>query len=114
MPQIHNLADIFCLPSIGTKTWEEQFGYSMVEAMACQKPVISTLTGSIPEVVKDRQTGILIDPDSPQQLKRTLEELIADKQKRETLGRNGREWVLEKFDANKIASQLAEIYKKFV
>ncbi len=37
MPQIHNLADMFCLPSTETKTWAEQFGYSLVEAMACWK-----------------------------------------------------------------------------
>ena len=114
MPQIHNLADVFCLPSIATKTWAEQFGYSMVEAMACGKPVISTSTGSIPEVVKDRATGILVKPDNSQVLKNALGELILDKQERDAFGRNGREWVLQKFEANKIAMQLAEIYRKFI
>ena len=52
MPQIHNLADVFCLPSVPNKIWAEQFGYSIVEAMACGKPVVSTSSGSIPEIVK--------------------------------------------------------------
>jgi glycosyltransferase involved in cell wall biosynthesis len=114
MPQIHNLADVFCLPSIPTKTWAEQFGYSLVEAMACGKPVVSTSSGSIPEVVKDRATGILVKPNDPRGLESALEELILNKQERNAFGRNGREWVLQKFEANKIAGQLANIYCKFI
>ena len=62
MPRIHNQADVFCLPSFQTKAWAEQFGYSMVEAMACGKPVVSTVSGSIPEIVAHRRTGILVGP----------------------------------------------------
>jgi glycosyltransferase involved in cell wall biosynthesis len=114
MPQIHNLADIFCLPSIETKTWAEQFGYSMVEAMACGKPVVSTWTGSIPEIVKHRTTGILVEPNNSNALLLALEELLLNKQEREVFGRNGRDWVLQRFEANKVASQLASIYREFV
>jgi alpha-maltose-1-phosphate synthase len=114
MPQIHNLADIFCLPSVETKTWAEQFGYSMVEAMACGKPVISTWTGSIAEIVKHRSTGILVKPNNPVELKSALEELSLDKLLREDYGANGREWTLKSFEANKIASQVAGIYRKFI
>ncbi len=91
MPQIHNLADVFCLPSIPTKTWAEQFGYSMVEAMACGKPVVSTYSGSIPEVVKDGVTGILVQPKNPHMLESALEELVLDKNERENMGNNARE-----------------------
>lgn len=114
MPQIHNLADVFCLPSVETKTWAEQFGYSMAEAMACGKPVVSTCTGSIPEVVKDRSTGILVEPNNPVKLRSALEELLLDTQEREAFGRNARSWVLQEFEARNIASQLAGIYSKFV
>jgi len=114
MPPVHNLADVFCLPSVPTKTWAEQFGYAMVEAMACGKSVVSTSTGSIPEVVPDRVTGILVKPNDPNGLESALEELIVNKKERDAFGRNGREWVLEKFEANKIAGQLANIYCKFI
>lgn len=114
MPQIHNLADIFCLPSVETKTWAEQFGYSLVEAMACGKPVVSTWTGSIPEIIKHRNTGILVEPNSPVALKSALEELSLNKSVRENFGTNGREWVLQRFEADKIASQLAGIYRKCI
>jgi len=114
MPQIHNLADVFCLPSVPNKIWAEQFGYSIVEAMACGKPVVSTSSGSIPEIVKDKTTGILVKPNNPVGLESAIEELILDKQERDTFGIKGREWVLQKFEANMIASQLAKIYCKFI
>ena len=114
MAQIHNLVDIFCLPSVPTKIWAEQFGYSLVEAMACGKPVVSTFSGSIPEVVKDRSTGILVQPNDRTGLKNALQELILDKQERETFGRNAREWALQQFEANKVAEQLAKVYSKYV
>jgi alpha-maltose-1-phosphate synthase len=114
MPQIHNLADVFCLPSIPTKNWAEQFGYSMVEAMACGKPVISTYSGSIPEIVKDHVTGILVQPEDPHELASAIEELIINERERENLGKNARNWVLREFEANKIAGKLAEIYRRFM
>jgi glycosyltransferase involved in cell wall biosynthesis len=114
MPQIHNLADVFCLPSIPTNVWAEQFGYSIVEAMACGKPVISTSTGSIPEVVKDRITGILVKPNNQVGLQTALEELVFNEREREIFGNNGRKWVLQSFEANKIAGKLAEIYEKYL
>jgi glycosyltransferase involved in cell wall biosynthesis len=114
MPKIHNLADIFCLPSVATKSWEEQFGYALVEAMACGKPVVSTSTGSIPEVVKDGATGILVNPHDPHALKETLEALFLNERKRKTLGKSGRQLVLQKFEAEKIAKQLANIYCNFI
>ncbi len=58
--KIYNLADVFVLPSYPTMTWQEQFGMVLAEAMACGKPVISTCSGSIPEIVGD--AGILVPP----------------------------------------------------
>jgi glycosyltransferase involved in cell wall biosynthesis len=114
MPKIYSTADIFCLPSIPTEYWQEQFGYSLVEAMACGKPVISTLSGSIPEVVKDGKSGILIQPTKGAELVRALNTLISNETKRRKMGRNAREWVLKKFDANKIADKTIKVYKEVV
>jgi len=114
VPEIHNLADVFCYPSIATEKWAEQFGYSMVEAMACEKPVISTFTGSIPEIIKDRETGILVSQKNPSELESALEELIISEQERTQLGQNGRQWVLEQFEADKVAGRLAQIFCRFV
>jgi len=51
MYKLHNISDLFVLPSISTRSWQEQFGMVLIESMACGTPVISTYSGSIPEVV---------------------------------------------------------------
>jgi glycosyltransferase involved in cell wall biosynthesis len=88
MPQLHNIADIFVLPSIPTPKWQEQFGYVLVESMACGKPAISTLNGAIPEVVAD--AGVLVPPNDFLSLANALEDLISDEKKRAELGQKGR------------------------
>lgn len=112
MPQIHNIADIFCLPSAVTKFWAEQFGYSLVEAMACGKPAVSTYSGSIPEIVKHQRTGLLVEQHNQDALATALEKLSTDQQLREKYGANARQWVLDKFEAGKVAGQIAEVYRK--
>jgi alpha-maltose-1-phosphate synthase len=55
MPRYYRQADLFALPSLPTPGWLEQFGYVLVEAMACGVPVTGSDCGAIPEVVGDPQ-----------------------------------------------------------
>jgi glycosyltransferase involved in cell wall biosynthesis len=41
--------------------WEEPFGLVMIESMACGTPVIATRWGAVPEVIRDRETGVIVD-----------------------------------------------------
>ncbi len=109
VPQLHNIADIFVLPSIPTPTWQEQFGYVLVESMACGKPVISTLSGAIPEVVAD--AGVLVPPNDFFSLANALEDLISDEKKRLELGQKGRRRAEEVFDSRRVALQLKNHYQ---
>jgi glycosyltransferase involved in cell wall biosynthesis len=108
MPKIHNLADIFVLPSLPIPTWQEQFGYVLVESMACGKPVISTLSGSIPEVIAD--AGVLVPPNDFLALSEALADLVFDKNKRATLMRMVRGRALEAFDSVQVARKLQSYY----
>ena len=67
---LHNLADIFILPSKTSQKVAEQFGYVLAESMACGKPIITTSVGSIPDVVGD--AAIVIPPGNPVQLAREI------------------------------------------
>jgi glycosyltransferase involved in cell wall biosynthesis len=109
VPQLHNIADIFVLPSIPTSTWQEQFGYVLVESMACGKPVISTLSGTIPEVVAD--AGVLVPPNDFFSLANALEDLISDEKKRAELGQRGRRRAEEVFDSRRVALELKNHYQ---
>lgn len=112
MPKIHNLADIFVLPSIPIPSWQEQFGYVLIESMACRKPVISTLSGSIPEVVGD--AGILIPPNDFFALSNALHNLINNSGKRNTFGLLGRERVTKYFDMKIVSNQFRNHYQSLI
>jgi glycosyltransferase involved in cell wall biosynthesis len=108
MPAIHNIADVFVLPSQPTPIWQEQFGYVLLESMACGKPVISTMTGSIPEVVGD--AGILVPPADFVQLSDSLEQVAASSDLRKTLGTRGRNRACNHYDVRMITRQLGAHY----
>jgi glycosyltransferase involved in cell wall biosynthesis len=112
IPEIHNLADIFVLPSIPVKNWQEQFGMVLVEALASGKPVISTLCGSIPEVIGN--AGILIQPNDPLSLYYAIKKLIIDEDLREKYSKLARTRAEDIFNPEEIALNLKREYEKLI
>jgi glycosyltransferase involved in cell wall biosynthesis len=106
--EIHNLADLFLFPSIPTNWIKEQLGYALIESMACGKPVIATLCGSIPEVVGD--AGILVQPNDFVSLCQEIKRLILNQNLRIQLGEKARRQVEERFDSLKVAEKLKQTY----
>lgn len=86
--------DVFALPS----HWEG-FGYVLAEAMAMELSVVAFAAGSIPEVVADGVTGLLAAPFDTDEFTDKLEQLLDDAALRRSLGRAGRQRLLERFDA---------------
>lgn len=108
MPNIHNLADVLVLPSIPIPTWQEQFGYVLAEGMACGKTIISTLSGSIPEVID--KAGILTPPNDYVSLADSLEEVVSNPTLRHRLGKAARKRAEAAFDARNVAQRIAQQY----
>lgn len=110
MPTEYGKADIFCLPSRATKTWAEQYGVCLVEAMASGLPIITTNTGAIPEVCGE--VALYTKHSSPGDLKTNLEKLIYNEELRKKLAKLSRLRAEEKFDRLEIATQIGNLYKK--
>jgi glycosyltransferase involved in cell wall biosynthesis len=85
--------DVFVLPSI----WEG-FGYVLVEAMACGKPVIAFNISSNPEIVVHDLTGYLVNPMDIPAFTHEVEQLIQDPGRCKSFGMAGRKRVEELFD----------------
>lgn len=75
----------------------ELLGQSLLEGMACELPGICTDVASLPEVVDDGVTGIVVPPNDPPALTRALRAVLNDPDSARTMGRTGRRRVLEKF-----------------
>jgi glycosyltransferase involved in cell wall biosynthesis len=110
IPRLYNAMDAFILPSIPVHFWQEQFGMVLLEAMASGLPVISTMSGSIPEVVGDG--GILIQPNDPASIYNEVKRLAGDEAYRRKLGRVAREWAAQEFDVGNISKKIASVYEE--
>lgn len=112
MPGVFRAADVFVLPSIAAEGWQEQFGMSLLEAMACGVPVVSTYSGAIPEIVDD--AGILCQPNDFLALYEALRDLAADSGRRSELGEAGRARVMERFTLEAYTRGLEEVYRSMM
>jgi starch synthase len=112
MPKFHNLADVFVLPSVPDRRWQEQFGMVLIESMACGKPVISTLSGSIPEVVGDN--AILVQSFDFFELYKALKRILSDEKLQYELGKRGREFVVKNYNAVDTARKIEKIYSSLI
>jgi colanic acid/amylovoran biosynthesis glycosyltransferase len=107
-------SDVFVLASVPTRQGKrEGIPVVLMEAMASGLPVISSQLSGIPELVDDGISGILIEPRDSEALARTLLDLAADPAKNISLGRAGREKVLNEFDLEKNTLKLLDLFKTY-
>lgn len=102
-------SDLFVMPSLSNPQWREQLPQTVVEAMAAGLPVIASASGSIPETVKDGETGVLLPPDLPSVWADAINALAADPERRSRLGAAGRRAVEQTHDADRNARDLGKV-----
>jgi glycosyltransferase involved in cell wall biosynthesis len=98
-------ARVFLLPS-----YHEGLPVAILEAMAYNVPVVATPVGSIPEAVKDGETGFLVEPGSPALIARRVVTLLRDEAAAERMGALGRDQARAKYDVGMVVQRLFAIY----
>jgi glycosyltransferase involved in cell wall biosynthesis len=99
-------ASIFTLPS-----YDEGVPMAMLEAMAAGKAIVVTPVGGIPEVIKDRENGLLVPPGDPHALAQALREILEDSSLRKMLAENAERTVEVRFSPSVVLGQLSRIYE---
>jgi len=107
IPSYQNMLSISVFPSEN-----ESFGVAVVEAMACEKPVIVTDVGALPEVVENGVTGLVVPPANPQKISEAIEMLVRDEQLRIKLGKQGRQRVEKLYNWENNLATMIDIYKE--
>jgi glycosyltransferase involved in cell wall biosynthesis len=104
-------ADVKVLASVPTRGGKrEGVPVVLMEAMACEVPVVSSRLSGIPELVEDGVSGLLVEPRDVDALVEALARLAADPALRVTLGREGRRKVEREFDLRANARLLAACF----
>ena len=110
LTQVYREHDVFVLGSAPTVNWREQFGFAVVEAMACALPVLVGDSGSLPEVVADAAS--LIRPHDPPSLADALAALAGDEAALRRRGQESRDRAEELFDIRQIRARMVELYEQ--
>jgi len=102
--------DIFVIPSVEGDTIPQV----LMQALALGLPVVSTTVGSIPDVVKDGETGFVVPPRDSNALARRIELLLGDERLRRMLGLNGRKLVEGSYSLDAMLSKLEAVYQDVI
>lgn len=108
--ELYFICDIVVFPSV----YHEPLGRVAIEAGIMGRPIIASKIGGIPEIVDDRVTGLLVPPNDPYILSRSIIELIENEDIRKMMEKNGRATILKKINPRHIADQHIELYRDLV
>lgn len=104
--EILKVMDIFVLPS----RWEG-LPLALLEAMASGIPVVASRVTGNTEAVLEGATGILVEPESPEELFRAISLLLNSPDLRKEMGARGRKTAAENFDHGRMARETFEVYQ---
>jgi glycosyltransferase involved in cell wall biosynthesis len=99
--------DVFAMP-----TRADCYSLVCMEALAAGMPLVSTRVGGIPDLIREGETGHLIDRDDAGALGDALESLVASREKRAEMGPKCRAEALRRFDARENARRLFEFVRQ--
>ncbi|MEM9768826.1 MAG: glycosyltransferase, partial [Cyanobacteria bacterium P01_D01_bin.71] len=120
VPRYINLMSALVLPSETTykfKTmtsvgWKEQFGHVLIEAMACQVPVIGSDSGEIPHVIGD--AGLVFPEGNADELANRIRILLESPETRTDFSKRGYDLAMEQYTNRALAQKVLDFYQELV
>lgn len=106
---IYSAADIFILPSL-----EDNFPNTMLESMSCGTPVIAFDIGGIPDLIKDKVSGIIIPYNNIELMSEKIIQLISDKRLCARMGKKSREIITNNYHLSVQANNYLQLYQELI
>jgi phosphatidylinositol alpha-1,6-mannosyltransferase len=113
LPGLYGAADIYLGVSRRDGRSVEGFGIALAEASAAGLPVIAGRSGGIPELVRDGETGLLVDPERTGPLVQAIERLLDNPQLARRLADAGRAEVERYYNWDRVVGELRGIEGEF-
>lgn len=109
MPSVYASLDLMV-----SSSRQEGLPMAILEGMASRLPVLATRVGSVPAVVINNQTGVLVPPENVSLLADAMISLLRDEAERMRLGRAGRDLIVQKFSADRMTTDYLHVYRRVV
>ena len=106
IPEYLQAADLFVFP-----TENDAFPSSLIEAMSCGLPIVTTPVGAIKTIVVHQETGLIVQPGNRQQLFEALVVLVFDKALCSELGQAARRIVQERYSAESMIKKYLALFQ---
>ena len=101
-----------CLNMLVHPATAEGLGVSLLQAASCGIPVVASNVGGIPEIIIDRETGLLVPPEDSDALYNAIISLLEKPERAKKLGRAARQLVDEEFSIGKMAAGNLKVYRE--
>jgi glycosyltransferase involved in cell wall biosynthesis len=102
-------SDVFCLPS-----YREGFGTSIIEASLLEKPILCSDTYGLKETIIDDVTGLRHKTGDVNSILQQMKIMVKDAAHRQSMGKEGRKYILENFTAETISGAWLEFFRKLL
>ncbi|HKX32664.1 MAG TPA: N-acetyl-alpha-D-glucosaminyl L-malate synthase BshA [Blastocatellia bacterium] len=113
--QVPNIADYLSVADLLLVPSEtESFGLAALEAMACEVPVIATRAGGLPEVIRDGETGYLVELGDTQTMVDRAIRILSDDRLQRRMGQLGRAWAVEHFNTERVIPMYEKLYERII
>jgi glycosyltransferase involved in cell wall biosynthesis len=103
-------AAVVVVPSL----WNEPFGLVILEAFACETPVVASRLGALSEIIDDGETGFLVPAGAADKLGERIRQLLESPELSRRFGRAGRQTFLKKYTPANNLAMLENIYAKAI
>jgi glycosyltransferase involved in cell wall biosynthesis len=109
MPRYYSLIDVLAMPSV-----RDGLPNALLEGMACERAIVSTPVGGIPDAIRHGEDGLLIPANDFSSLADAVQQLLGDPSLRQRLGRKARETVSKKFTLQQELEENLAIYHQIL
>ena len=106
MPAVYSSLDLLVLPSIN-----EGMPMTLIEGLASATPIIATAVGDVHKLIRNGETGLLVEPADPEALTGAVLKMLSDPIQAETMARTGQQLVQERFSAEVMAEEYSAVYR---
>jgi glycosyltransferase involved in cell wall biosynthesis len=111
VPSYLRTLDVYVAPS---RADSESFGVAILEASACECPVVVSKVGGLPEVVDDQETGIIVPPNDPVATSEAIRKLVDNTELRGSMGKLGRAHVKREYEWSACLDRMETVYQAVV
>lgn len=108
-PSLLASCDVFVLPSL-TESW----GISVAEALSMERPVVATKVSGVTEIVRDKETGLIVEPRDASALADAIIQLLTDRSFAMRLAKEGRKFVTSNFNWSHLTRKFLDLYKETI